>query len=209
MTPFEYSQIIDISLPLYTGMPVYPGNPEFEIIERSGKTSVHSRIVMGTHTGTHVDSPRHVKNDGKGIDALALSIFIGPCRVLDCTSSKQYVSREDIERHAVQGGERVLLKTHNSSRGFHNFYNDYVYLDPTAAEYLAEKKVALVGIDSFSVKRRGESDNRPHTSLLSCEIPIFEGLNLAEVTQGNYFFIGFPLNIKEGNGAPVRVILLS
>lgn len=57
----HFSEIIDISLPLYKGMPVYPGNPEFERHEISSATgdSVISKMIMGTHTGTHIDAPRH------------------------------------------------------------------------------------------------------------------------------------------------------
>jgi arylformamidase len=36
---------------------------------------------------------------------------------------------------------------------------------------------------------------------------LFEGLNLAEVSQGEYIFVGLPLRL-EADGAPARVILI-
>ena len=36
-----------------------------------------------THTGTHVDAPRHFFDDGTGTDALALDMLIGRARVVD------------------------------------------------------------------------------------------------------------------------------
>ena len=41
-------------------------------------------------------------------------------------------------------GERILLKTRNSIRGFKDFYDDYVYLDGDAADYLASLGVLLL-----------------------------------------------------------------
>lgn len=204
----QFSQIIDISLPIKPGMTVYPKNPQVEIeTNYTGSTWV-SRIVIGSHTGTHFDAPRHAFEDKIGVDKLNLNDLIGPCRVLDFSTSKISITLDEIKSKSVKSGERLLLKTSNSTRGYDQFYNDYIFLSGDAADYLADIKPSLVAIDYFSIKQRGSSDQRPHTSLLSQDIPIIEAVDLSKVNQGNYFLVALPLKIKDLDGSPARVVLL-
>ena len=207
MNPKDF-KVYDISLPLYRGMLVYPNNTEFRARPIVSKTSVSSEITMGSHAGTHVDAPKHVFKKGAGVDGLNIQSLIGDCRVLDMTKVSKAVTVQDLQKYKVKTGERILIKTKNSKRGFKNFYNDYVYLDGKAAEYLAQKNIKLFGIDYLSVKQKGSEDNRPHTELLKKKIPIFEGLDLSKIKPGKYFFIGLPLNMKGLDGAPARAVLI-
>ena len=102
-----------------------------------------------------------------------------------------------------------MLKTKNSSRGFDVFYDDYVFLSPEGADYLADMGVALVGIDSLSIKQRGSPDNTPHTLLLSNSIPIIEGLVLSSVEASEYTLCAFPLAFVGIDGSPIRAVLIS
>lgn len=200
--------IIDITYPLHTKIPVYPGNPRLQIKTVKGKTSQHSEIVIGSHTGTHVDAPRHVFKFGSGVDAMDLQNLVGACRVLDLTHVKESISVRDLKRYNIKRGERILVKTKNSKRGFDRFFSDYVYLDGDAAVYLGKIGISLFGIDYLSVKKRGGQDNRSHTEFLKRRIVIFEGLNLARVKVGRYFFIGLPLKFEKLDGSPARAILI-
>lgn len=205
------TKIIDISLPITEDMPVYPGNKETKItaVPSASGTSVLSEVSMTSHAGTHIDAPNHVQGGGNvGIDGLPLDKFYGPCRVLDLTDCQRSISREILEKHAIQSGERILFKTSNSVRGFDTFYDDYVYLEGEAAQYLAECGVYLVGIDALSIKQRGSKDNTAHTALLSKNIPIIEGLNLADAEPGEYTLAAFPLAFKGIDGSPTRAVLI-
>jgi arylformamidase len=204
------SDILDISLPIYAGMPVYPGTAETEIKEvKSGSgSSVLSEITMTSHAGTHIDAPSHSVAGGQSIDEFDLSVFYGPCRVLDLTACQTAVTKADLAGADIQKGERILLKTHNSVRGFADFYPDFVYLEPEAAAYLAEQQIALVGVDALSVKQRGAPDNSSHTNLLAKNIAIVEGLNLAEVEAGSYTLVALPLAFRGLDGSPARAVLL-
>ncbi|TSC77305.1 MAG: arylformamidase [Parcubacteria group bacterium Gr01-1014_31] len=201
-------RLVDISLPLHGKTVVYPGNPRVKIRTLRGKTSWHSEVVLGSHTGTHVDAPRHAFRDGGGVDRLPLQAFYGPCRVLDLTRLAGAITTTDLAGYRIRAGERVLLKTRNSRRGFSRWWDDYVWLTGEAAAWLAQRRVSLVGIDSLSVKQRGSPDNRPHTALLSRGIPIVEGLDLSKVRPGRYVFIGLPLKFMGLDGAPLRAALL-
>jgi len=201
-------QVFDISLPLYQGMAVYPNNTEFRARPIRSRTSLSSEITIGTHAGTHVDAPKHVFPKGRTVDEIKIQSLIGDCRVLDMTKVSKAVTVKDLLKAKIKKGERILVKTKNSSRGFKNFRSDYVYLDGDAADYLAQKQILLFGIDYLSVKQKGSADQRPHTSLLKKNIPIFEGLDLSKIKPGKYFFIGLPLRMKGLDGAPARAVLV-
>lgn len=200
----------DLTLPITPDMVIYPGNPPVIFTSHQSmpaQSSNSTQISLGTHTGTHFDAPLHAINDGSSIDQISLEQCIGPCQVLDFSSEKDKITIDLLKPYQIQSGEKILLKTHNSLRGWDSFYSDYVYLDGDAAEYLADLSVGLVGIDYFSIKQRGSSDHRPHTALLSRNIPIIEALNLKDVPAGEYFLIALPLNLKGLDGSPARVIL--
>lgn len=201
-------KIIDISHPIHPKIPVYPGNPSVRIRTLRGKTSIHSEILFGSHTATHIDAPRHVFPSGVGVEKIALEKIVGLCRVLDMTRVREAIGVSDLKRVRVKKRERILLKTKNSAKGFKKFFSNYIFLSGDAAEYLAELKIQMVGIDALSIKQRGSKDNRPHTALLKQGIPIFEGLNLFGVSPGRYFFVGLPLKFSGLDGAPCRAILI-
>lgn len=202
-------RIIDISRPIHDGMPVYPGNPAVSIQTVRTKTSILSKITFGSHTGTHIDAPRHVFAKGVGVDGFALNVFFGPCRVLDMTKIHGDVQVSDFLKHKIKKGERILVRTKNSLRTFQKFYGDYVALSGDAAVYLAKVGIRLFGIDYLSVKKRGSLDNRPHTVLLRKKIAIFEGLDLSKAKQGTYTFVGFPLKFGSIEGSPARAVLIA
>lgn len=204
----NYSDIIDISLPLKEGMITYPNNPAFEQEEIETATSVISSLHMGSHTGTHVDAPRHAIDGAPGVDAIGMHHFIGPCRVIDMTGSRGEISADELALEHIRPTERILLKTNNSVRGFDQFYDDFVSLSHNAATYLADIGPLLVGIDSLSIRQKGSVDNTPHTALLQRDIPIVEGLDLSAVEPGVYSLVVLPLRIVDGDGAPARAVLL-
>jgi arylformamidase len=201
--------IIDISLTLFPGSITYPNNPEVKFEALSTQSNVITKITFGSHSGTHIDAPFHAKiENGKTIDELNLDIFYGKARVLDFLKVSEAIQVSDLEQKNIQKGERVLLKTSNSNRfEKEGFFPDFVYLTPEGAEYLASKEVLLVGIDSLSIKQKGNPDNAPHTNLLSKQIPILEGLNFSKVEEGEYTLSAFPLKFIGIDGSPVRAIL--
>lgn len=206
----QYTEIIDISVPLSEKTTVYPGNPAVEIEEMRSETSSStiSKVTMGSHTGTHVDAPKHVFDDGEGVGVYDLSYFVGDARVIDCTQEEVEVSRKALEQSGIQKGERILLKTKNSGRLQEPFFSDFIFLSPDGAAYLAECGVKLVAVDYFSIKQKGSTDNRPHTELLSKQIPIIEGVDLQGIEPGEYFLSALPLRFDELDGSPMRAVLL-
>ncbi|HEV7702391.1 MAG TPA: cyclase family protein [Candidatus Paceibacterota bacterium] len=205
-------KIIDISLPLNNQTPIYPNNIPVSISihqKMPESTTQASSITFGSHTGTHIDAPAHCIEGAITLDKIPLLNLVGPCHVLDFSKdSGECITEEMIKSKNIKKNDRVILKTRNSLKEFKEFYDDYVYLDGDAADYLAGLNVLTVGIDTLSIKKCGGSDNRPHLSLLKKNIPIIEGLRLGSVAEGDYELVCLPLNFTDIDGSPARAIII-
>ena len=204
-------KLLDVSVLLAAGIPAYPGNPDFELqpVKRiaDGASSNVSRLVMGTHTGTHVDAPKHFFDDGLGVDALPLNLLLGRARVVEIIK-RGGIGAVELQAAGLREDIRVLLKTSNSAlwngEGFHE---DYTHLTDGGARYLVEQGVKVVGIDYLSVEQFKKAGAPAHRALLSQGVVIIEGLNLSEAEPGMYEMYCLPLRVAGGDGAPARVIL--
>jgi arylformamidase len=204
-------EILDISLPIFPGMPIWPGDPApaLEPVTTLGCHGVQtSRLIVGTHTGTHLDAPRHFIPGGRTVDQLDLQALVGPCQVIEVVHGGGRLSRTDLQPFDPQPGARVLLKTRHSQRpdGL-TFAPDFTALDPSAADYLCERRVRLVGIDSPSIDAWGVDDFPCHKRLLGADILLLENLVLRHVAPGVYGLMAVPLNLVAADGCPVRALL--
>ena len=203
-------RIIDISLPISEQMITYRGDSKPKI-KRTKKipasSSNDSQLTLGSHTGTHVDTGLHIKNKGKGVDKLPLNSFMGKCSVLDLTHVKKSVGVADLKKQKVSKGNIILLKTKNSLRGYKKFRTDFVFLDHEGADYLVKKKIKTLGVDYLSVQEFKSGVTGVHPKIIN-NMTLFEGLDLSKVKAGEYLFVGLPLRIKNGDGAPARALLI-
>ena len=204
-------KLLDVSVPLTAGMPAYPGNPEFELqpvkrIAQGGSSNV-SRLVLGTHTGTHVDAPRHFIDNGAAVDVLPLDLLLGRVRVVEI-ARRGGIRAEELAAAGLREDLRVLLKTPNSALwNSELFHDDYTHLTETGARYLVEQGVKVVGIDYLSIEQFRKPGAPAHHMLLSNGVIIIEGLNLADAEAGMYEMYCLPLPVRGGDGAPARVVL--
>jgi arylformamidase len=204
-------KLLDVSAPLRQGLPTYPNNPEFELqplkrIADGGSSNV-SRLVLGTHTGTHVDAPRHFFDDGVSVDELALNLLIGRARVVEI-NKRGPITAGDLAAAGLREDLRVLFRTPNSALWNSNvFHEEYAHLTDSGARYLVEQGVKLVGIDYLSIEQFKKPGAPAHRTLLSNGVVIIEGLNLADAEPGMYEMYCLPLLVVGGDGAPARVVL--
>jgi arylformamidase len=208
--------IYDISVSLSAELPTYPGDPGIQIKDWSslanGDSANVSALSFGAHTGTHVDAPAHFIAGTKKVESLALDVLIGEAEVIEVPEEKRVIDEEFVAARCMPGTERLLFKTRNS--GFWRadnteFRTDFTYLDLAAARRLIQQGVKLVGIDYLSIEKFRSEDHETHRALLSHEVIILEGLNLADVPAGKYELISLPLRLRSnlGDGAPARAVL--
>jgi arylformamidase len=205
--------IYDITVPIRADMPVYEGDPKVDIAAWSalarGDSSNVSFLHLGAHTGTHVDAPAHFIADARRIDALSLDVLMGPARLVRVPDEVTEIDANFVAGCDLNGIERVLFHTRNSSFWNEGFRKDFTHLLPEAAELLVSSGVKLVGTDYLSIEKFHSGHHRTHLTLLSSQVIIVEGLNLSEVPAGDYELICLPLRIADGSGdgAPARAVL--
>ncbi|MBP7735708.1 MAG: cyclase family protein [Spirochaetes bacterium] len=204
----------DITVPILNTMPVWPGDPPV-IVERTksiskGNSCNLTSLAMGVHCGTHIDAPLHFMDRGRAVDDIPLDVLNGPCRVVGI-DAKSLIEKKHIENLGLGGYKRILFKTANSELWKNNtaaFYEGFTALGLSAAEYLAELGVSLVGIDYLSIESfHAEKEHPVHKMLLKNNIVILESVDLSGVQPAEYELVCLPLRITGAEGAPVRAVL--
>jgi arylformamidase len=193
------------------GMLHWPGDGAVRVTRTQsiadGAQANLSRIEMSAHTGTHMDAPLHFIADGDSIETMPLATTMGPARVIEI-EDREAVRAEELAGHGLAAGERILLKTRNSSTAWAEepFREDFVHIEPEAAELIAAAGVRLVGVDYLSVGGM-ESGRQTHQALLGAGVWIIEGLYLSGVGPGDYELLCLPLRLMGAEGAPARALL--
>ena len=209
----QMKNIIDISVPLYPDMPVWPGSAGIQLTQTSrldkGDGVNNSKLICDVHIGTHIDAPLHYIKDGKSIEQLELEDLIG-LAVVAYLPEAEIITKNVLEELSLpEDTRRLLLRTRNSAlweTGSHQFQTNYVALTQDAAQWIVDHDICLIGVDYLSVQRYGE-DPQTHEILLSAGVIIVEGLNLARVESGLYELICLPLKLVGSDGAPARAVL--
>ncbi len=213
------SRLYDITVPISSDLLLWPGDPQVEITQVSaiaqGAESNVSQLRMSVHTGTHIDAPKHFLEDGKTIDQIDLQKLTGLVFVMVFGDETSVITKETLEQHrdfrTLRKVRKVLFKTSNSAfwpNGSNGFQKDYVGLDRTAAQLLADLGMDLVGVDYLSIAPYNET-KAPHQILLEREVVLLEGIDLSEVPEGYYELYCLPLLLSGCEGSPARVILKS
>ena len=207
-------KFIDISFPYFEEMAIYPNNPHYCCSKvsdlRNGDSCNMSRIEMGTHTGTHLDAPSHFIQDGMTIDQLSLERINGKAKVLHIREN--VITKECLEKYGIEKDDIIIFRTGNSNvfEGI-NVLGTYVTLDYEGAQYLADKRVGMIGIDYMTIERpreQREQGKSVHHILLDAGIPILETLDLRNVEEGEYMLCCLPLKLEGADGSPVRAIII-
>ena len=204
--------IYDITAPLSPALPVYPGDPKVTITPVAqlqwGDVANVSHLVMSSHTGTHLDAPRHFFEEGIAVDGLDLRFLMGPARVCAFPHATTHLTADDLRPLGLANIQRLLLQTPNATLWEKTgFQTDYIALTESAAHLLVEMGVRLVGIDYLSVDAFERQDFPVHRILLGAGVLILEGLDLRTVPPGDYELLALPLLLEHGDGAPARAIL--
>ncbi len=203
--------LLDVSLRLSESLPTYPGNPPFALdpvkrLSQGGSSNV-SALRCGTHTGTHVDAPRHFFDERPGVDGLPLDVLIGPARVVHL-SDRSPITAERLGSLNLTGVTRLLIRTGNSELWAQStFATDYAGVTEDGARLLVGAGIRLVGVDYLSVEQYKAPGAPAHHLLLGHGVVVVEGLDLSKAEAGDYELLCLPLAIVGGDGAPARVIL--
>lgn len=196
--------IIDLTMTLDENTPTYPGDPKQEIkqlatVEKDGWNE--KRLTFNSHFSTHIDAPLHMIKGGKTLTDFPIETFVGEAVVIDVRGQKEIQS--DLEM--VKENDIVFFLTDHTKKAYDkDFFENNPVITLKTAQKLVDKKIKIVGLDSFT------PDNEPfetHKLFFKHDILIVENLiNLGELNGKRFKCHILPLNIKNGDGAPCRVI---
>lgn len=173
--------------------------------DHSNSSVYESMLTMELHTGTHIDAPLHIIENGATIDGYDVKNFVQKCKVLDFTKEEKEITKEVLQQKKIQKGDFILLKTRNSFVDEFDF--EFVYLEKSGAAYLKEQKIIGVGTDALGIER-SQPDHETHKILLNAGVIIIEGLRLKDVEEGEYMLYAPPLKIKGVEASPTRALLI-
>jgi arylformamidase len=210
-TSITKQRLWDITPPIATGIPVWPGDSEYSAETTwqiaDGCPVKVSKITMSTHTGAHCDAPSHYDADGKAIDEVDLQTYIGTCRVIHCIGLQQ-VEPQHIAAFLDDVPARVLLRTYQHAPQM-RWDADFPSIHPSTIELLAQRGVRLIGIDSPSLDPQDSKTLDSHLTVKKHQMAILEGIVLDEVDAGDYELVALPLKLAGLDASPVRAILRS
>ncbi len=210
---------IDLTLEISNKLPSFPGSPKPQFISWADKKSDGYNlelIFLSSHSGTHIDAPFHFIDKGFTIDKIPLKRLVSDavlCRLKK--GPDESINKKDIldfeARHGkIKLGDSVIFETdwyHNLTRK--DYFTKNPGLSESAAKYLAQQKIGLVGIDSPNIDPGKDSRFSAHHILLKKGILILENLCNLEKIKGNRFkLVVLPLKLKGATGSPVRAIAL-
>ena len=189
-------KIYDISQEVFS-CAVYPGDPKPErntlLSTATGDVCNLTALSMCAHNGTHVDAPFHFVHDGKTVDQMDLSVFVGDCFVARHSGEVTAADAQAIS-HKARGAQRILIAGKAT-------------VTEEAASVFAAGNILLLGNESQTVG----PENAPmavHLILLQKGIALLEGVVLTDVPEGRYFLSAAPLNLGGADGAPCRAYLI-
>ncbi|GAB7008469.1 cyclase family protein [Halorubrum trueperi] len=215
----------DLSRPIETGMPTYPGDPDVTISPDATHAAdgyATSELRIGSHAGTHVDAPRHTLSDGDGIDERAVGEFAFDARLVDPGSLSD---REPIEpgmlpeSDTLDAVDLLVVRTGWAAHWGTERYRDHPYLTEAAAERCRDLGVG-VGLDAFgpdptptgsAVDGATGAGDQPvgtpaHDALFRGGLPIVENLCGLDDLPERFRLYAFPLRLRDGDGSPVRAV---
>lgn len=216
----QKQRIIDLSMMIEEGMQTFcvHWHPFVEITQM-GRHGIENRetrkLVLGTHTGTHVDAPRHFVREGETIENIPLDWLVGPATVLDFSGAADFqeIGIADIEKAiGNHGKKRLIFRFDWDARalGTNRYYTDHPYLSEEACDWLVNNGCQLIALDTPQPDNpkngRGAMKDAPnHRILLGASTLIVEYLvNIRHIKKSEVELVVAPIKIKQGDGAPAR-----
>jgi arylformamidase len=203
--------IYDITPSISERLQVWPGDtpPRREILcdMNTGDNITLSTLHATVHLGAHADAPSHYGANAPAIHERSLDFYLGPCQVMHVSAERSSQISPRMLSGPVQA-PRLLLATGTFANPEH-FNQDFAALSPELIDYLHEKGIILVGVDTPSVDLFDSKDLPVHKRFLRHDMAILEGLDLRNVPEGLYELVALPLKLVGFDASPVRAVLRS
>jgi kynurenine formamidase len=211
----EPMRIVDLTLPVFPGAPAFPGDPMCQFDPHNAVATAGynvTRVCLGTHQGTHLDAPRHFFDDGATVDQLDLRRCVGPAALLDFSHKRpgDEIAVADLlpfEALARPGARLIYRLGWDRFFGEGRYFVDFPGLTVEAAQWLADRKIALIGSDAPGPNATAWAE--VHRPLLAAGVVIVEALaHLDQIASPTFYFVAAPLKLQGLDGSPIRAFAI-
>jgi arylformamidase len=221
-------KIVDLTLRLKDGLKTFASHPKFTLLDQVTFDFSAPRyelpcegfasklLIVSDHGGTHVDAPSHFIKGGKDIDGVALEQLIGSAVCIDVSDkAKDAVIDSDLLKKKcaahhidLRAGDIVLLRAFPGAWGEDGFHS-WQGINDDGAAWLQAQGIKALGMDLGVVDEVGNPQRPVHMRMLGAEILLMENLvNLDQVANQRFLFVGLPLNIEGATASPIRAIAI-
>lgn len=213
MFDLSSKKVVDLTLPISKEMPGVDITTAKDLdIDGWNATNLH----LYSHSGTHMDAPLHFGVNSSTIDQIESKRFISEAWIVDLThlGNKASINVEDMSPIAdkIKKGQSLILKTGWSKKVNTPAYrNELPRISRKLAEWIGEKQINILAVEPPSVAdvNNLEEVTQIHTILMRNNIVIVEGLtNLDMLSKEKVILMAFPIKVKNGDGAPARVLAI-
>ena len=210
-------RIVDLSVPIDTDTQVFPGDPVPALASAStvgvdGYNVLH--VAFGTHTGTHIDAPYHVRVHGARVDELPIDRFVVPAVVIDLRGRprRSAISRRDLAGTGWRSDGAAVLHTGWSRHRGTPRYFDHPFLTPGAARFLLDAGVRMIALDTPNPDPTHPVGSAParlpvHGLVADAGGIVVENLTaLEKIDFPDPWLSVLPIRIAGADGAPCRAV---
>ena len=220
MPQLQY-QYIDLSHTVEDGLVTYKGLPApiiCDYLSREASKGVYAdgvsfqigKIEMVANTGTYIDVPFHRYKDGKDLSEFEVEAFANLEAICIHAPFEEGLAVDESFFEGLEvdlKGKAVLVRTDWAKHwNTPQYYENHSFLTESAALFLEEAGVKLVGIDSHNIDDTRSNARPVHSILLKHDILIAEHLcNLHNLPLDKSFrFFAVPPKVKGMGTFPVR-----
>jgi kynurenine formamidase len=218
------SEIVDLSLDTYNGMPALGGAAPTAWTRANHKLTATfhpdglsyqtSSMLLSEHAGTHIDSPYHFDPAGPAIEQMALDDLVVPAKVLDLTHKGplEGIGPDDFEAalakadFQLQPGDGAVVYTeHSRNFGRQDYTHHRPFISREGADWLARRQPGMVITDLIGLDEFVDLTSPVHNRILRAGIPQLQVLqNVSRLVGREAYVLAFPLKLVGGTGSPVR-----
>ena len=213
-------EVFDLTHYMNNEMPVFPGTgrPHFAIVNTYETDGFQETMMkMTTHTGTHMDAPRHLYADRTSMEQFPISQFIGKALVIDVRDLNEgdAITLERITRYGAKAEEADFLLFNlgwDQKWGTDDYFGDYPCLDEEALDYIIAGDYKGIGFDVIGLDPVKDVELVRHNKLFKekdiLNIENLRGLDELVDEFGDELinFSCFPLKLTECDGSPIRAV---
>ena len=215
----DLTHTLDDSIPTWNGGCGFNHQLHIDYADCEGEDKFRvMKIKMHAGIGTHMDAPSHCIPGGQCIHDFDVNQLCMPCVVIeieDKCHERYSLNPEDISDFEskcgpISKGSCVMIKT-----GWEKFWdrpakyhNNHVFpsVSPKAAEFLLERGVNALGIDTLSPDRP-EDGFKVHKIFLGAGKILIENVaNLDNMPRVGAFVMALPIKVRDGTEAPIRLV---